>query len=228
MWIRLQIPQVEKAVTGGKICLNQDGEMNENEFWKLIEASRRVSIGNASHQLDWLQVELEKRPQQEILDFDRLLREQMARSYSWDLWAAAYIINGGCSDDGFDYFRAWLTAQGKEIFHNAVRDPETLADVAETDSSLEELMYVAAKAYEVKTNTKFPQTSHPFPKLTGDKFDEDDEFLRGKYPKLFAKFRTSRTRRWTNSRRRIVAERQWPGTRISLSLKLSMVGQSSS
>jgi len=25
---------------------------------------------------------------------------------------AAYIINGGCSDDGFEYFRRWLVLQG--------------------------------------------------------------------------------------------------------------------
>ena len=162
--------------------------MNEGEFWKLIESSRRVHVGNASHQLDWLQVELEKRPSQEILDFDRLFREQMAVAYTWDLWAAAYIINGGCSDDGFDYFRAWLIAQGFEVFHNALKDPETLIDVAETDASLEELMYVAAKAYEARTNTKFPRTSHPAPEISGDPFDEDQEALRAKYPKLFAKF----------------------------------------
>lgn len=162
--------------------------MNEGEFWKLIELSRRAHIGNASHQVDWLQVELEKRPGQEILDFDRLLREQMAVAFTWELWAAAYIINGGCSDDGFDYFRAWLIAQGFEVFHNALKDPETLANVAETDASLEELMYVAAKAYEVRTNTKFPRTAHPAPDISSDPFDEDEEALQTKYPKLFAKF----------------------------------------
>ena len=171
-----------------RIEKNRDGRMNESEFWKLIESSRRVQIGNASHQLDWLQAELEKRPTQDILDFDRLLREQMALAYTWDLWAAAYIINGGCSDDGFDYFRAWLIAQGYEVFHNALQDPETLADVAESDASLEDLMYVAGKAYETKTNTKFPRTTHPAPKLIGDKFDEDEKSLQAKYPKLFAKF----------------------------------------
>ena len=32
--------------------------------------------------------------------------------YRWDMWAAAYLIGGGCSDDGFIDFRAGLIAQG--------------------------------------------------------------------------------------------------------------------
>lgn len=34
--------------------------------------------------------------------------------YRRDLWAAAYIIGGGCSDDSFIDFRAGLIAQGHE------------------------------------------------------------------------------------------------------------------
>ncbi|WP_342210876.1 LysR family transcriptional regulator [Streptomyces sp. DH-12] len=45
------------------------------------------------------------------------------------LWAAAYVINGGCSDDGFDYFRGWLIAQGREVFERAVARPGALADL---------------------------------------------------------------------------------------------------
>jgi hypothetical protein len=31
-----------------------------------------------------------------------------------DQWGAAYLANGGCSDDGFDYFRGWLIGQGRK------------------------------------------------------------------------------------------------------------------
>ena len=39
----------------------------------------------------------------------------MDDSYRWDLWGAAYLANGGCSDDGFDYFRGWLIGQGRKV-----------------------------------------------------------------------------------------------------------------
>jgi len=69
-------------------------------------------------------------PRQEIVDAQRVLSALMADSYRSSLWAAAYVINGGCSDDGFDYFRAWLMLQGRETFGQAVADPDSLADLA--------------------------------------------------------------------------------------------------
>jgi hypothetical protein len=54
----------------------------------------------------------------------------MAGSYRTPLlWAAAYVINGGCSNDGFEYFRGWLIVQGREVFEHVVADPGTLADL---------------------------------------------------------------------------------------------------
>ena len=43
-------------------------------------------------------------PAAEIEAFDRLLYEKIDAAYRWSLWGAAYVINGGCSDDGFEYF----------------------------------------------------------------------------------------------------------------------------
>ncbi|MER7341367.1 DUF4240 domain-containing protein [Streptomyces sp. NPDC000075] len=35
----------------------------------------------------------------------------------------AHGANGGCSDDGFDYFCGWLITQGPEAFERVVADP---------------------------------------------------------------------------------------------------------
>lgn len=165
--------------------------MNESEFWNLIQTSKRESHGDNARQLMLLEQALERSSAQEIYNFCRLLREQMDRSYSWDLWAAAYIINGGCSDDGFDYFRAWLIAQGREIFENAIKDPETLVDVAESGVELEELLYVANKPFKAKADKEFPRNNSSGSskvELTGEKWEEDEKALQAKYPKLFARF----------------------------------------
>jgi hypothetical protein len=45
------------------------------------------------------------------------------------LWAAAYVINGGCSDDGSDYFHGWLILQGKDVFERVVADPDSRAEL---------------------------------------------------------------------------------------------------
>ena len=41
----------------------------------------------------------------------------------------AYIIGGGCSDDGFWDFRSWLAVRGKRVYLVALRNPESLARV---------------------------------------------------------------------------------------------------
>ena len=53
----------------------------------------------------------------------------LAASYREDLWGAAYLINGGASDDGFEYFRGWLMTQGRAVFARAVADPDSLAEL---------------------------------------------------------------------------------------------------
>jgi hypothetical protein len=67
------------------------------------------------------------------------------------LWAAAYIINGGCSDDGFRYFRDWLISEGRSVFERALKDPGSLADLPHVDpADLELFGYVALELFEKK------------------------------------------------------------------------------
>jgi TPR repeat protein len=162
--------------------------MNEGIFWQLITESKLAADGDANTQVANLEAVLKLLPEADIVEFDRLLHGHLNRSYTRDLWAAAYIINGGCSDDGFDYFRAWLVAQGKDVFENALVNPESLIDVAQPNAELETLMYAPIKAYEARTETKFPYSTREVPQLTGDEWEETPECLQKKFPRLFEKF----------------------------------------
>lgn len=79
--------------------------MDTHRFWRWIDEARLAADGDCDRLTDV--------PPAEIVAFQRALDDRLAESYTWDLWAAAYIINGGCSDDGFDYFRGWLIALGR-------------------------------------------------------------------------------------------------------------------
>src|SRR5437588_12176207 len=100
--------------------------MDRSAFWRLIEAAKQESNGKVEQEVDELYQMLLVLPAAEIAEFHNHFWELMDQSYTWDLWAAAYIILGGCSDDAFDYFRGWLIAQGESVFENAMKDPETL------------------------------------------------------------------------------------------------------
>ncbi|MFE6787845.1 DUF4240 domain-containing protein [Streptomyces sp. NPDC057680] len=82
---------------------------NKQHFWQLIEAARdRASNPNDGEAVAREATSLlASRAVEEIVAVERALRGLMVDSYTNPLWAAAYIANGGCSDDGFDYFRGW-------------------------------------------------------------------------------------------------------------------------
>src|SRR5436190_6629643 len=99
--------------------------MGEKEFWAIIHSC--PGDDGADH--DALVETLATFSEDGILQFAHWFDTFTNRAYTVDLWGAGYLINGGCSDDGFYYFRNWLIGQGKEVYDKAVADPDSLADV---------------------------------------------------------------------------------------------------
>ena len=166
--------------------------MNRDEFWQLIDGSRCGPDLDA--QVAKLRKALSSSTPGDLVAFDQHLHSLLAESYSWNLWGAAYIINGGCSDDGFDYFRAWLVAQGRSVFESGLVNPDSLAELPEMreeEAELEELWYIAGQIHEEKTGQQIPDDTNSSiiqPEL-GEGWDFDDEGEMGKrYPNLVGAF----------------------------------------
>jgi len=111
--------------------------MNEDQFWDIIDTSRRQACKVKRQPTDdfidahekTLADELRKLPPEQIAAFDYRFGDYERLAYRWDLWAAAYWLHGGCSDDGFMDFRACLISLGKEWFFRVLDDPDFLADL---------------------------------------------------------------------------------------------------
>jgi hypothetical protein len=163
--------------------------MTKDDFWTLIETSRR-GAKNVDDQMAKLHDLLVQLPTEDILGFDTCFQECTRDAYTQELWAAAYIVNGGCSDDGFDYFVGWLIAQGRKPFDAVLADPERLGAIAEPDDHVEcERMWSAAAiAFEAKTGKDdFYQISKGVTRqLRGKPWDE--ETVDQLYPMLAQKF----------------------------------------
>jgi hypothetical protein len=165
--------------------------MDKNEFWSLVDSSfrevERETIPNrCAKQAQFLERKLSQQMPEEILDFERFFVGAMDRAYREDLWAAAYIIHGGCSDETFQYFRAWLIGQGQRRLEDALADPESLASVpGVTSSRCEALLYVGMKAYEAVTGERIPTIMHKMD-LAGETWKEAD--LPTIHPKLWKEF----------------------------------------
>ncbi len=87
--------------------------MTPRKFWTLMKAARDADDGE---QFEALKGALLRLKPEEMLAFNKRYEELIDAAYSNDLWGAAYLINGGCSDDGFHYFRVWLVSQGEEVY----------------------------------------------------------------------------------------------------------------
>lgn len=172
--------------------------MTDDEFWSIIERSRAALSaekpdGNMARQAAALRTILAQLPSNAIVQFRDLFMAKMEQAYTYDLWAAAYVIAQGCSDDGFHDFRSWLISMGRKVFEAALSEPETLvgpaSDPAVEDVFFEELPNIAAEAYQLKTGRPTPELIPSRPKAPkGDRWSSDAELVR-RFPALWPKFR---------------------------------------
>jgi hypothetical protein len=62
-----------------------------------------------------------------ILEYQERFGQAHAALYRWDVWAAAYLIGGDCSDDSFIDFRAGIIAQGRDWYEKTAASPDNPA-----------------------------------------------------------------------------------------------------
>lgn len=157
-----------------------DARMDTEAYWQLVDeararAGRATAPGStieADDVADALRAVLVERGVEVTREADAAFDELVATAHGPRLWGAAYVIGGGCSDDGFDYFLGWLVAQGREVFERAVDDPDSLADVVTegTEAESEDMLGAAWDAYEELTGEEFPEDD-----LDADGEEDDDE-----------------------------------------------------
>jgi hypothetical protein len=124
--------------------------MTLDQSWTIVEEVHRDSGGDMDTKCESLGNRLRRLPLEEVQSFDEHFTDCTHRAYNWQLWAAAYIICHGCSDDSFSDFRSTLISMGREIFEKALADPQSLADkhYDAEQANYEGYQYVASIAYE--------------------------------------------------------------------------------
>lgn len=125
-------------------------KMDEDLFWNLIDEG--LTDQPIGERIDTLPERLAAFKATAIRDFEKIQRSLDARAYRWDIWALAYLLQGGCSDDAFEDFRGWLIWQGRKVFEGALADPDSF-DVtlhSGTASGINGLRDAAPMAYEMR------------------------------------------------------------------------------
>lgn len=158
------------------------------QFWEIISKAKSLSNNDIYLRPESLKQVLNTLSPVDIESFNVEYRQKLVETYRWDLWGAAYLINGGCSDDGFDYFRDFLISEGEQIYKQALENPDSLAELEyEDEIELEDFRYAIDDAYTEKTGASLPQPNLQQPdNPTGESWDEDE--LPQLFPKLAGKF----------------------------------------
>lgn len=127
--------------------------MDDSRFWMLVDAARTQAGANEQARAPALRAALAALPAGEIQGFQRVYDRMLARANRWDVRGAAWLMNGGCSGDGFRSFRDWLISEGKAVYEQALADPDSLAELPARDGfELESFGYAAMDAYAEHTD----------------------------------------------------------------------------
>ncbi|MFI6530269.1 DUF4240 domain-containing protein [Streptomyces uncialis] len=101
--------------------------MNTDTFWAVIEVARSEADDTDRPLDEILTDHLSRRVPDEIVAYAARFDAAESALYRWDIWAAAFLIGGGCSDDSFEDFRAAVIALGRQWHQRVVADPDSLA-----------------------------------------------------------------------------------------------------
>ncbi|WHT40541.1 DUF4240 domain-containing protein [Myroides sp. mNGS23_01] len=181
--------------------LEKTAEMlDETQFWTIVETSLQHSNSQDEQEAYLIQA-LEKLTSKEIIGFRLRTDKLLYDTYDSAMWCAGYLMNGGCSDDGFEYFRNWVISRGKEVYEQAKANPDTLIsqkDKAEDDLfDFESFWYVALEAFENQTGEElydyidednFDTNEGNYPSFEFDWSDEEPASMQKLCPKLYEHF----------------------------------------
>jgi hypothetical protein len=175
--------------------------MDEELFWKIVQESLDATKSQ-DDQEDCLINELQRLALEDIIGFRLRTDKLLYDTFTSEMWCAAYIINGGCSDDGFEYFRCWLISRGENVYKKAKENPDSLIDEVSGSEDLSEFefesfWYVALKAFEKNTDKNlydfidyenFKTCEGNYPTFKFNWKTEEPETMKRICPKLYEKF----------------------------------------
>lgn len=171
--------------------------LDETIFWNIVDSSLNSTKDQVSQE-KFLIKEIEKLTPKQMIGFRLRTDKLLFDTYNSEMWCAGYIMNGGCSDDGFEYFRNWIISRGNDTFYKAKENPDSLISEfveGQVYYEFESFWYVALTAFKNKTGKElydyisddFVTNEGNYPNFEFTWNEEDPETMKPICPKLFAK-----------------------------------------
>lgn len=176
--------------------------MNEEQFWAIVQKAVDEAGDDEDEYLEVVMHELSKLSLKEMVGFRLRTDKLLYHSYTSEMWCAGYLMNGGCSDDGFEYFRLWVISRGRKVYEAALANPDNLIDYIAEDAEVdffefELFWYAAIDAFEEATEAdlydyidddNFTTREGNYPNFEFNWDEEDPESMKKLCPRLFERF----------------------------------------
>lgn len=176
--------------------------MNEEQFWAIVQKAVDEAGDDEDEYLEVVMHELSKLSLKEMVGFRLRTDKLLYDSYTSEMWCAGYLMNGGCSDDGFEYFRLWVISRGRKVYEVALANPDNLIDYIAEDAEVdffefELFWYAAIDAFEEATEAdlydyidddNFTTREGNYPNFEFNWDEEDPESMKKLCPRLFERF----------------------------------------
>lgn len=127
--------------------------MDKERFWSVMkDVNSSVDGFDQQAVLEATRKKLMEFPAADIARWHQIKDVYMDMAYRKELWAACAATGTHCSDDGFIDFRSWLISQGREIYMQVLKDPDSLVEVElpREGAEFELYGYIAIDAYAQK------------------------------------------------------------------------------
>ena len=173
--------------------------LDEELYWLIIDQSLHNSH-NQDEQAAFLVKAIGQLTPKQMIGFRLRTDKLLYDTYTSDMWCAAYIMNQGCSDDSFEYFRNWVISRGKAVYYAAKANPDSLISEVDEEADMydfEDFWYVANDAFQQKTgkdlydfidDDNFKTKEGQYPEIQFTWQEDEPESKRKICPKLFAKY----------------------------------------
>ena len=176
--------------------------MDEEQFWAIVQTAVDEAGDDEDEYLEVVKCELSKLSLKEMIGFRLRTDKLLYDSYTSEMWCAGYLMNGGCSDDGFEYFRLWVISRGRKVYEAAMANPDNLIDYIDDDDEMdffefESFWYVALEAFEEAVDAElydyvdddnFKTCGGNYPNFEFNWEEDDPESMQKLCPRLFEKF----------------------------------------
>jgi len=151
----------------------------------IADHGRTAILGDHRRHPEAVTKALSKLLKEQIYAWDGPYGQHHHALHRWDIWGAAYAINGGCGDDSFHCFKAFAIGKGRAFFLASTDSVGELITDEDLDEGCENESLNDA-AQDAQGGDELPSRSTQGSEPVDEAWDEDDVF--DLFPKLATKF----------------------------------------